>query len=202
MRSAPPGPTVQEMLEAYASGAFPMDGPEYADDRVPFYLADPRTVLPISGFRIPKSVRRGMTAGQFTIRINQAFAEVCTACAIDRDDTWLSARLIDSYIDLHRQGHAHSVEVWRDGALVGGLFGVSVGGLFTSESMFHRVTNAGNAAIVGTAQHLVAQGFALWDIQMSTAHTRRFGAEVISHDEYRTRLRAAIAAPRSFTRGR
>lgn len=199
MRSAPPGPTVTEMLEAYARGAFPMDGPEYAREMVPFYVADPRTVLPIVDFRIPKSVRRALAAGQFTIRINEAFDEVCTACAIDRADTWLSPRLIDSYIDLHRHGHAHSVEAWRDGALAGGLFGVSLGGLFTSESMFHRVADAGNAAIVGTAQHLAAHGFALWDIQMSTAHTRRFGAEVISHDEYRTRLRTAIAAPRSFT---
>ncbi len=195
---APPGPTPQELLNAYAYGAFPMDAPEHAHEPMPFYESNPRAVIPIDGFRMPRSVTRALVRAPFSISIDAAFDEVCARCAVRPDDTWLSTRLIGSYCQLHELGYAHSVEAWDGTSLVGGLFGVALGGLFTSESMFHSASDAGNAVLVATARHLAARAFSLWDIQMATEHTLRFGTELISRDEYRDRLRRAIRLERSF----
>jgi leucyl/phenylalanyl-tRNA--protein transferase len=111
---------------------------------------------------------------------------------------WLTPRLAVAYERLHERGVAHSVEVWLDGRLVGGLFGVSLGGLYTSESMFHRVSDAGSAALVATAQRLHERGFVLWDVQMMSAHVARFGAVEIPHQEYLERLVEALAVRRAF----
>jgi leucyl/phenylalanyl-tRNA--protein transferase len=175
-----------------------MDADEDANGPLPFYESDPRAVIPIDRFRTPRSVARGLARTAFQIRVDAAFAEVCTHCAIRPDDTWLSPRLIASYRRLHELGFAHSVEAWVDGALVGGLFGVALGGLFTSESMFHTASDAGNAVLVATARHLALRRFVLWDIQMATEHTRRFGTELITANEYRRRLRQAVRLRRSF----
>ena len=125
---------------------------------------------------MPRSVRRALGRGRYEIRVDAAFGEVAAACAEDREGVWLTPRLGEAYGALHRLGLAHSVEAWSGGRLAGGLFGVALGGLFTSESMFHREPDAGNAALVGTAALLAERGFALWDIQMSSPHTARFGA--------------------------
>lgn len=194
----PPGPSPQELLNAYAYGAFPMDAPEHAHEPVPFYQSDPRAVIPIDGFRTPRSVAYRLRRATFTIRIDAAFDEVCARCAVRPDDTWLSPRLIGSYCQLHEWGYAHSVEAWDGPRLVGGLFGVALGGLFTSESMFHTASDAGNAVLVATARQLANRAFALWDIQMATDHTLRFGTELVSLDEYRNRLRRAVRLKRSF----
>ena len=114
-------------------------------------------------------------------------------CADARGRRCGSPRLVHAYGALHRRGHAHSVEVWREGALLGGLFGVALGGMFSSETMFHRAPDAGSAALVATAGLLAAAGFVLWDIQMTSEHTRRFGAQEISPVEYRRRLARALA---------
>src|SRR5450631_3145843 len=152
-RSRPPAaPTPQELLNAYAFGAFPMDAPEYADERVPYYEADPRAVIPVGEFRTPRSVARGIARAVFDIRVNTAFAAVCRACSARPEGTWLSPRLVDAYCRLHAAGYAHSVEAWERQRLVGGLFGVALGGLFTSESMFHTASDAGNAVLVATAR--------------------------------------------------
>jgi len=198
-RAEPPaGPDAQELLAAYAYGAFPMDAPEHAGEPVPYYEADPRAVIPIDGVRIPHSVRRGIARTGYVIRVDTAFAAVCGACAERREGTWLSPRLIDTYRQLHAAGYAHSVEAWDGPRLVGGLFGVAIGGLFTSESMFHSATDAGNAVLVATARRLAERGYALWDIQMATEHTMRFGTELISRAEYRVRLQRALRLERSF----
>jgi leucyl/phenylalanyl-tRNA--protein transferase len=161
---------------------------------VGYYECDPRVVLPIAGFRTPQSVRRGLRAHPYEIRVDAAFDEVVGACGAPREGgVWLTPRLVAAYRRLHRLGHAHTVEAWAGGRLCGGLFGVALGGLFTSESMFHSAPDAGNATLVGTARLLAAAGYVLWDIQMASDHTRRFGAEDITPAEYRIRLARALA---------
>jgi leucyl/phenylalanyl-tRNA---protein transferase len=182
----------EAILAAYAQGWFPMDRPAETGP-LPYYRADPRGVMPIDGFRVPRSVARALRRRPYEIRIDTAFAEVAARCAGNREGEWLTPRLVRAYVRLHERGWAHSVEAWRDGVLCGGLFGVAIGTLFTSESMFHRAPDAGNAALVGTARLLGARGFTLWDIQVVSDHTARFGALEVSFAEYRSRLAAAVA---------
>lgn len=192
-----PGLEPDALLGAYVRGWFPMDEAG-ADGPVAFYDADPRALLPIEGFRIPRSVARAARRRPYAIRVDGDFAAVAAACA-DRDEgVWLTPRLAAAYVRLHRLGHAHSVECWEDGRLVGGLFGVALGGLFTSESMFHTAPDAGNLALVAAAARLAARGFALWDVQQLTPHVARFGAHLVTAAEYRSRLRAALALGPSF----
>ncbi len=183
----------EALLWAYARGWFPMDEPG-ATGPVGMYEADPRGVMPIEGFRVPRSVARGLRRAGYEIRLDASFAQVAAACAVrPGEPAWLTPRLIRAYERLHLLGVAHSVEAWRDGLLCGGLFGVALGGLFTSESMFHRAPEAGNAALVATNAMLRAAGYALWDIQMTSSHTRRFGAADVPSQRYRRRLHAALA---------
>lgn len=185
-------------LNAYAQGAFPMDEPGARD--IGFYVTDPRAILPLDGFRVPRTVARRLRGAGFEMRIDQAFGEVVRACSGHRlGGTWLTPRLVDVYDRLHAVGAAHSVEAWRDGRLAGGLFGVALGGLFTSESMFHAAEDGGNAALVFAWRHLVARGYALWDIQMASDHTRRFGVREVTGDEYRRLLDDALAQRPTFT---
>ena len=182
----------EALLAGYVNGWFPMDEPG-ASGPVGMFEADPRAVLPIGGFRIPRSVRRAERARPFEIRVDTAFWEVADACAErEHDGIWLTPRLVRAYVALHRRGHAHSVEAWCDGRLSGGLFGVALGGMFSSETMFHRAPHAGNAALVATAGLLAQAGFSLWDIQATSEHTLRFGAQELAPPEYRRRLRRAL----------
>ncbi|HET6692384.1 MAG TPA: leucyl/phenylalanyl-tRNA--protein transferase [Miltoncostaeaceae bacterium] len=181
------------LLAAYAEGGFPMDEAG-ARGAVGLYTCDPRGVMPIEGFRVPRSVARALRARPYAIRVDAAFAEVAEACSGARSGgMWLTPRLVAAYVRLHRAGWAHSVEAWDGPRLAGGLFGVALGGLFTSETMFHRAPDAGNAALVGAARLLADAGFALWDIQMTSSHTRRFGAVGIPADAYLRRLAVALA---------
>ncbi|MFP5451126.1 MAG: leucyl/phenylalanyl-tRNA--protein transferase [Thermoleophilia bacterium] len=193
-RDAAPEPELQPdaMLGAYLRGWFPMDRGG-AEGPVLFYESDPRGVMPIEDFRVPRSVTRGLRARAYEIRVDTAFAEVAAACSGDRDGEWLTPRLVDAYTRLHEAGWAHSVEAWSGERLCGGLFGVAIGTLFSSETMFHQAPDAGNAALVGTALLLRSRGFTLWDIQAVSPHTARFGAHGISPGEYRRRLAAAVA---------
>lgn len=194
MHADHPSLAPEALLAAYAEGGFPMDEPG-ARGAVPLYTCDPRGVMPIAGFRVPRSVARALRARPYVIRVDAAFGEVAAACAgIRRGGVWLTPRLVAAYERLHRAGWAHSVEAWDGGRLVGGLFGVALGGLFTSETMFHRAPDAGNAALVATARLLGEAGFVLWDIQMTSPHTCRFGAVGIPPDEYLRRLAVALAA--------
>ena len=166
---------------------------EGARGPVGLYTCDPRGVLPIEGFRVPRSVRRALRARRYAIRVDGAFTEVAAACAGPRaGGTWLTPRLVAAYVRLHRTGWAHSIEAWDGDRLAGGLFGVALGGLFTSETMFHRAPDAGNAALVGAARLLGEAGFTLWDIQMTSPHTLRFGALALTPEEYRGRLADAL----------
>ncbi|MGD9695631.1 MAG: leucyl/phenylalanyl-tRNA--protein transferase [Thermoleophilia bacterium] len=183
------------LVWAYERGLFPMDR-EGARGPIALYSADPRALMPIEGFRIPASVRRGLRRRAYDIRVDAAFDEVVAGCAAGRPrgQTWLTPRLARAYGRLHRAGLAHSVEAWDGARLVGGLFGVALGGLYSSESMFHTAPDAGSAALVGAAALLAAAGFELWDIQMTSPHTLRFGAVEVPAAEYERRLRRALAA--------
>jgi len=183
------------LLDAYAHGWFPMDEPG-ARGPIALYEADPRGVIPIERFRVPRSVARGLRRRGYEIRVDAAFDEVAAACAVRHEGTWLTPRLVAAYCRLHRHGVAHSVEAWREGRLCGGLFGVSLGGMFSSETMFHRAPDAGNAALVGTGRLLAERGFVLWDIQMTSLHTARFGAIEVPARLYASLLRRALTLER------
>jgi leucyl/phenylalanyl-tRNA---protein transferase len=185
------------LLAGYARGWFPMDD-QGAEGPVGWYEADPRALMPIDGFRVPRSVRRGIRRHAYEVRIDADFAAVTRACAARREGKWLTPRLGRAYLGLRALGLAHSVECWRDGGLVGGLFGVALGGLFTSESMFHRAPDAGSAALAATAARLAERGYVLWDIQQLTPHAVRFGAHQVPAREYRRRLSRALALERTF----
>jgi leucyl/phenylalanyl-tRNA--protein transferase len=189
----------EALVAAYARGWFPMDEPG-ARGPVGLFDADPRGIIPLNAFRVPRTVARRLRAAGYEIRVDAAFDQVAAACAVrPGEGTWLTPRLVAAYARLHRRGLAHSVEAWRGGRLCGGLFGVALGGLFSSETMFHRAPDAGNAVLVATGRLLAQRGFALWDIQMTSPHTERFGAVEIPRGEYRRRLRGALALERSLT---
>lgn len=180
------------LVAGYLHGAFPMDEAG-ASGPVGFFEADPRGVLPIAGFRVPRSVRRALRSRPYEIRVDAAFDQVVAGCAVrPGQGIWLTPRLMRGYARLHAAGIAHSVEAWSEGRLQGGLFGVALGAMFTSESMFHRAPDAGSAALVATAQMLEAGGYRLWDIQMTSPHTRRFGAHDMPREAFRARLADAL----------
>ncbi|HYG87384.1 MAG TPA: leucyl/phenylalanyl-tRNA--protein transferase [Azospirillum sp.] len=184
----------QLLLRAYAAGIFPMA--ESADSR-DLYWFDPeqRGILPLDGFHVPKRLKRTLRTAPFEIRFDSAFRAVIEACAqptAERPKTWINADIIRLYTELHEQGFAHSVETWREGRLVGGLYGVSLGAAFFGESMFSRETNASKVALVHLVARLRAGGFTLLDTQFVTEHLSRFGAVEIPRTEYRRRLAQAL----------
>jgi leucyl/phenylalanyl-tRNA--protein transferase len=147
---------------------------------------------------VPRSLRPVLRQRKFDIRADTAFNEVIRACADRTEGTWISDEVIDVYSELHRRGYAHSVEAWQDRKLVGGLYGVTLGGAFFGESMFHRVPDASKVALVALMERLKERGFALVDTQWSTPHLLRFGAIEIPRREYLRRLEQALALPRQF----
>ncbi|MEW6277939.1 MAG: leucyl/phenylalanyl-tRNA--protein transferase [Candidatus Eremiobacterota bacterium] len=184
------------VLEGYRIGIFPMA----ERGKIRFYSADPRGVLPLEEFHVPRRLARRLRRNPFDLRVNTAFTEVMRGCA-ERDSTWISNELVEVYSLLHRQGQAHSVESWLEGRLVGGLYGVTQGGAFFGESMFAREPDASKAALVELVDRLKQRGFVLLDCQMVTPHTQRFGARWISGAEYRELLARALPLKRSFTEG-
>lgn len=170
------------------------------DDRtgaVRWYAPDPRAHLPLDEFHIPKNLRRRVRRREFSVTSDRAFDDVIRACA-DRDRTWITARIVEAYMDLHEKGNAHSVECWQDDTLAGGLYGVQIGGAFFGESMFFRVSNASKVALVHLVRQLQAGGFTLLDTQYSTAHLERFGVVEIPRGEYMRRLEEALPIPATW----
>jgi leucyl/phenylalanyl-tRNA---protein transferase len=185
----------RRLLTAYRRGIFPWYDEDYP---VCWWSPDPRAIFELDGFHISRRLRRTMRSGRFTVTINQAFGEVIRGCA-DRDEgTWIIPDMIAAYEKLHDLGWAHSVEVWREGKLAGGLYGVAIGGFFAGESMFSRQTDASKVALASTVNRLRERGFQLFDIQMLTEHTERLGAIEIPRTEYLARLRAALTCEVSF----
>ena len=183
------------LLRAYASGIFPM---AESADSPDLYWFDPeqRGILPLDGFHVPKRLKRTVRAGTFELRFDHDFHAVIEACAeptAERPKTWINADIVRLYSELHARGFAHCVETWRDGRLVGGLYGVSLGAAFFGESMFSRETDASKVALVHLVARLRAGGYTLLDTQFVTDHLTRFGAVEISRTEYRRRLAYALA---------
>jgi leucyl/phenylalanyl-tRNA--protein transferase len=192
----------ETLLSAYAQGAFPMtDG----DGVTRWYTADPRGVLPLhEGFRIHRSLRQTLRRGTFRVGFDEDFEGVMRQCMRRRPDgTWISEELVEAYTRLHREGFAHSVESYdpQTGELVGGLYGVSLGGAFFGESMFHRRTDASKVALVGLVQRLRERGYELLDAQARTAHLQRFGCEEVPASKYLRRLRHALTLACTFGSG-
>jgi len=177
-----------ELLGLYASGWFPMTG---VDGVMRIYSPDPRAILPLEKFHIPRGARRAIADPAWEVRLDTAFDEVVRLCAA-RSQTWIDDRIAASYSALHSAGHAHSVEIWQDGLLAGGLYGVRIGGAFFGESMFHRVTGASKAALARLVQILRVGNFQLLDIQWITPHLATFGAEEIPRKDYLRLLNRAM----------
>jgi leucyl/phenylalanyl-tRNA---protein transferase len=188
------------LVSAYTQGWFPMAG---EDGVVRWYSPDPRGILPLDAFHVPSRLARVVRSGQFEIHVDRAFPEVIRACATavrDPDDpgSWISDEIADSYVALHEQGIAHSVEAWHEGKLAGGLYGVAIGGAFFGESMFHHVTDASKVALVALVDRLRARGYLLLDTQWTTNHLEQFGAIDIPRRQYLQLLAAALQRDCSF----
>lgn len=190
------GITADLLLRAYASGVFPMA--EDADSPEIFWV-DPRLrgVLPLDGLRVSRRLARSFRAADVEIRTNHAFDAVVMACA-DRPETWINPEIFRLYGELHRRGHAHSVEIWQEGELAGGLYGVALGGAFFGESMFSRRRDASKLALIALVARLNAGGFRLLDTQFVTDHLLSLGAVEIPRADYRRRLAEALSSPADF----
>lgn len=185
------------LLRAYAMGIFPMA--ESRDDPELHWIEPHwRGVFPLDGFHISRSLRRLILRGDYQVTVNRDFAGVVAACA-DRPSTWINAPIAQAYGALHQMGHAQSVEVWRDDALIGGVYGVTLGAAFFGESMFSRATGGSKLALAYLVHRLRAGGFRLFDTQYLTPHLASLGAVEISKAEYQARLAKAIAQPGDFT---
>jgi leucyl/phenylalanyl-tRNA--protein transferase len=179
------------LLRAYASGIFPMAD---EDGHIHWYAPDPRAIIEHADFRRSRSLRAAIRQGRYEVRFDTAFEAVMRACA-DRPETWINDEFIHAYTTLHRAGFAHSVEAWRDGQLVGGLYGVSIGGLFCGESMFSLARDASKVCLAALIDRLVERGFVLHDVQFITPHLAGLGASLIPRAEYERRLTAALRLP-------
>jgi len=190
--------TPELLVAAYCQGYFPM-----ADDRgrILWYDPDPRAILPLRTFHVPRRLARTVRQGRFEVRVDTAFREVmdgCAAPAPGREKTWISPELTEAYVWLHELGLAHSVETWRDGELVGGVYGVAIRGFFAGESMFSRRTDASKVALVHLVARLHGRGFALFDTQFVTPNLARYGAVEIPRARYRKLLASALQAEATF----
>jgi len=192
--------TPEVLLRAYACGIFPMA--ESADDPTLFWVEpEQRGVIPLDSFHISSRLARTVRSGRFTVTVNRAFTEVIDGCAaprMGRENTWINCRIRNLYIALHKLGHCHSVEAWDGDRLVGGLYGVSLGGAFFGESMFHRERDASKVALVHLVARLIAGGFVLLDTQFVTEHLRSFGATEVPRERYRKLLEDALTGDADF----
>jgi leucyl/phenylalanyl-tRNA---protein transferase len=185
------------LLDAYSHGIFPW--PIFYDTEILVWFSpDPRAIFELDGFRASRRLLRTIRSEKFEVTCDRDFVAVICGCAsVRREDggTWITPTMIEAYCEMHEMGHAHSIEVWHDGKLAGGTYGVAVGGLFAGESMFYRVTDASKVAVFYLIQHLRARGFRLFDIQQLTPHTKSLGAIEISRGEYLRRVVEAIPLP-------
>jgi len=188
------------LVSAYASGWFPM---AVGDGTIRWFSPDPRGIIPLDSFHVPRRLGRVIRRGGFHIEINRDFEGVIRGCADaarDGDDpgTWIDDEIYDSYCALHRAGLAHSVEAWQEGRLAGGLYGVAMGGAFFGESMFHYVTDASKVALAALVDRLRARHFTLLDTQWTTEHLEQFGAVEIPRRRYLALLADALSRTAEF----
>jgi leucyl/phenylalanyl-tRNA--protein transferase len=186
------------ILVAYRSGVFPWS----SDPVISWWSPDPRAVFELDRWKAHRSIGQAARRGGWRFSVDECFERVMRACAAPapgRESTWIGDDFVRSYVKLHARGHAHSVEVWEGEELVGGLYGVTLGGFFGGESMFNRRTDASKAAVMHLIARLRAGGFVLCDAQVPTPHLRRLGALDISRREYLARLKAALAVTAALT---
>ena len=181
------------LLDFYRRGVFPMA----MDGELRLFSPDPRGVIPLEKFRVPHGSRKTLRDPAWKVTVNAAFEEVVLGCA-ERDETWIDETIFGSYAELHHLGHAHSIEVWRDGELAGGLYGVAIGAAFCGESMFSRMPGASKVALANLVERLRGRGFVLLDTQWVTPHLEKFGACEIPRAEYLDTLSRAVEAARKF----
>lgn len=181
------------LLRAYAAGIFPM---AETRDSTALHWIDPneRGIFPLDGFHISRSLRRAIRRTDYEARFNTDFEGVMRACAA-RETTWINDTILDLYCELHRRGHAHSQEIWQDGRLVGGVYGITLGSAYFGESMFSRKRDTSKIALAWLIDRLRRTGFTLFDTQFITPHLESLGAIEISRDDYHRRLQAAIKTP-------
>ncbi|MGE5537218.1 MAG: leucyl/phenylalanyl-tRNA--protein transferase [Gemmatimonas sp.] len=191
------------LLRTYAAGIFPMA--ESADDPTLFWVdPDRRGILPLDAFHVPRKLQKTLRSGRFEVRVDTAFADVIKLCGEAREgrpSTWINGEIIRLYVGLHRMGHAHSVETWHDGRLVGGLYGVALAGAFFGESMFSREPDASKVALCHLIARLRRGAFRLLDTQFVTKHLSQFGAREITRAEFRRLLAQALDVGAEFYRG-
>jgi leucyl/phenylalanyl-tRNA--protein transferase len=186
------------LLQAYAAGWFPMGVEPQDGGGVEWFSPDPRGVMPLDErFHVPSRLQRVIRQQRFEVRIDTRFADVMRACAV-RDETWITPEILDSYIELHRLGYAHSVEAWRAGRLAGGLYGVALRGAFFGESMFHEDADASKVALCALIDRLRARGYTLLDIQWVTPHLSQFGAMEVRRKKYLKLLEESLKVQCSF----
>jgi leucyl/phenylalanyl-tRNA--protein transferase len=188
--------TPELVLRAYGAGVFPMADHAEAEE---VYWVDPRKrgILPLNGFRLSRSLRKRLLRPDHRVRVDTAFDEVLDACA-DRPETWINGTIHRLFIQLHRMGHAHSVEVWQEGELVGGLYGLRLGGAFFGESMFSRMRDGSKIALAHLVARLRAGGFTLLDTQFTTPHLESLGARAVPRPYYHDLLARALARRGEF----
>jgi leucyl/phenylalanyl-tRNA--protein transferase len=178
----------ERVLAAYEQGIFP-----WPAEGLPllWWSPNPRAVFDPESLRVSRSMRRVLKSGHFRVTFDQAFEQVIVECGREREEgTWITPAMVEAYVGLHRQGFAHSFEVWSDRGLAGGLYGVQRGGLFAAESMFHRETNASKVALIAAVQNLFRAGIGLFDVQFLTEHLASLGGYTIERREYLRRLEA------------
>ena len=187
------------LLRAYAIGVFPMADSRDARD---VFWVEPkrRAIIPLDGFRMSRSLRRTIRSGDFTVTRDTAFNEVVARCA-ERQETWINSSIEEGFDKLHRLGHAHSIECWQGDALVGGLYGVKLGGAFFGESMFSSARDASKVALAWLVVRLIVGGYRLLDCQFMTEHLRSLGAIEITQEDYVSLLSAALSASGSGAGG-
>ncbi len=184
------------LLDAYRHAIFPW--PMWADEPIAWWSPDPRAIIELDGLHVSRRLQRTMRSGRFHVTFDRDFAGVIHGCATAGDranNTWLTPAMIDAYCRMHELGHAHSVEVYSADELVGGTYGIAIGGLFAAESMFHRARDASKIAVVHLVHHLRTSGFVLLDVQQWTPHTGTMGASEISREEYLQRMAEAVCLP-------
>jgi len=189
--------TPELLLRAYQVGIFPMSEARHSST---LFWVDPerRGIIPLDGLHISRSLRRAVRRNDYDVRINTDFAGVLDGCA-NRPETWINEQLRGLYIELHDSGHAHSLEIWADGRIIGGIFGVAIGGAFFGESMFSARTNGSKIAMVYLVERLQRAGFLLFDAQFITDHLATLGAVEITRALYRDRLAQALTVAATFT---
>jgi len=188
--------TPEVLLHGYATGVFPMAESAGSDE---IFWVEPqmRGIFPLDGFHLSRSLRRRLLRSDFTVTVDRGFADVVTACA-DRPETWINSQIFDLYLALHRMGYAHSIEIRRDDALIGGVYGVALGRAFFGESMFSRATDGSKIALANLIARLRTGGFVLFDTQFLTPHLKSLGAIEIPQADYLERLHTTLETSANF----